>query len=100
MEVAANAIPAHPFMLTGQMTTSDPTRSPVGTEAHWAYTHVLQHASRDAGPGDVRGVWDRDDLERFADRMQSPMEQYAPGFDAGAQLVVGRRGKKKATRSW
>jgi phytoene dehydrogenase-like protein len=92
-QVAANTIPAKPFMLTGQMTTADPTRSPEGTEALWAYTHVPQHARRDAGPGDVRGAWDRDDLERFADRMQSRMEQVAPGFGSRvtARRVLGPR---------
>jgi phytoene dehydrogenase-like protein len=92
-QVAAHAIPAKPFMLTGQMTTADPTRSPVGTEALWAYTHVPQRALRDAGPGDVRGVWDKDDLERFADRMQARMEALAPGFGSRvtARRVLGPR---------
>ena len=87
-QVSANTIPAQPFMLTGQMTTADPTRSPAGTEALWAYTHVPQHARRDAGPGDVQGTWDRDDLERFADRMQSRMEKAAPGF--GSRVIARR----------
>ena len=38
-------IPAEPFLLVGQMTTADPTRSPPGTESAWAYTHVpMTHA--------------------------------------------------------
>jgi phytoene dehydrogenase-like protein len=90
-QVSANAIPARPFMLTGQMTTADPTRSPAGTESLWAYTHVPQHATRDAGAGDVRGTWDRDDLERFADRMQARMEKAAPGFGTrvSARRILG-----------
>ena len=40
--VAANAVPAAPFMLAGQMTTADPSRSPTGTESMWAYTHIPQ----------------------------------------------------------
>ena len=48
-QVSAGAIPAEPFLLTGQMTTADPTRSPAGTEALWAYTHVPQQSHRDAG---------------------------------------------------
>ena len=92
-QVAAHAIPAKPFMLTGQMTTSDPTRSPPGTESVWAYTHVPQHARGDAGSGDVRGDWDRDDLERFADRMQARMEVVAPGFGSRvtARRILGPR---------
>jgi phytoene dehydrogenase-like protein len=90
-QVTANAIPARPFMLTGQMTKADPTRSPAGTEAMWAYTHVPQHANRDAGDDGIRGVWDRDDCERFADRMQARMEEAAPGFTSRitARRVLG-----------
>jgi phytoene dehydrogenase-like protein len=87
-QVWAGAIPAAPFMLAGQMTTSDPTRSPAGTESFWAYTHVPQETRTDAGSGDVQGTWDRDDCERFADRMQARMERLAPGFGG---LVLARR---------
>jgi len=87
-QVAANAIPARPFMLTGQMSRADPTRSPPGTEAMWAYAHVPQQATRDAAEGGVRGVWDHDDCERFADRMQARIEEAAPGF--GSRVVARR----------
>jgi phytoene dehydrogenase-like protein len=87
-QVWAGAIPAAPFMLTGLMTTSDATRSPAGTESFWADTHVPQETRTDAGPGDVRGTWDRDDCERFADRMQARIERLAPGF---GDLVLARR---------
>lgn len=92
-QLAANAIPAKPFMLTGQMSKADPTRSPAGTEAMWAYAHVPQQATRDAGTGDIRGTWDRDDLERFADRMQSRVEDVAPGFGSRvmARRILGPR---------
>ena len=39
-DLATRRIPRRPFLLMGQMTTSDPTRSPAGTESAWAYTHV------------------------------------------------------------
>ena len=87
-QVAANAVPARPFMLAGQMTTADPTRSPAGTESLWAYAHVPQHSSRDAGDGGIRGEWGHDDKERFADRMQSHFEELAPGFGS---RVMSRR---------
>ncbi len=87
-QVGARAIPAKPFVLTGQMTTTDPSRSPAGTESLWAYTHVPQHAIRDAGDGGIRGVWDRDDCERFADRMQARIEEHAPDL---ASRIVARR---------
>ena len=87
-QIAARAIPAEPFLLAGQMTTTDPTRSPAGTESLWAYTHVPQDATRDAGDGGIRGVWDHADCERFADRMQARLERLAPGF--GSRVVARR----------
>ena len=87
-QVSAGLVPARPFMLAGQMTTSDPTRSPAGTESMWAYTHVPQESRGDAGDEGIRGAWDHDDLERFADRMQARFEKLAPGFGS---LVLERR---------
>ncbi len=87
-QVAAGAVPAAPYMLVGQMTTADPTRSPAGTEALWAYTHVPQETDHDAGDGGIRGVWDHDDCERMADRMQARLERLAPDL---ASRVVARR---------
>jgi phytoene dehydrogenase-like protein len=93
-QVAAGVVPAAPFMLAGQMTTSDPTRSPAGTESMWAYAHVPQpeRTVRDGGDG-VRGVWDQSDCERFADRMQARIERLAPGFGSAirARRVLGPR---------
>lgn len=92
-QVAAGAVPAAPFLLVGQMTTADPSRSPGGTEALWAYTHVPQRVGRDAGDGSVRGTWDHDDLERMADRMQGRLERHAPDLAARvrARRVLGPR---------
>lgn len=92
-QLAAEHVPAHPFLLAGQMTTSDPTRSPAGTESLWAYTHVPQVTRGDAGEGGIRGTWDADDCERFADRMQDRFERLAPGFGSRvlARRVLGPR---------
>ena len=87
-QVHARAVPARPFLLAGQMSTTDPTRSPPGTESMWAYTHVPQEVGSDAGDGSIRGTWDADDCERFADRMQARVEALAPGF--GARVVARR----------
>jgi phytoene dehydrogenase-like protein len=87
-QIAAKVIPAAPFMLSGQMTTSDPTRSPAGTESMWAYTHVPQETRRDGGDDGLTGRWDHDELERFADRMQARFERLAPGFGS---RVISRR---------
>ncbi len=87
-QVNGSSIPSDPLLLMGQMTTSDPTRSPPGTESMWAYCHVPQHARSDAGGEGIRGVWDADDLERMADRMQRRVERFAPGF---ASRIIARR---------
>ncbi len=87
-QVSEGAIPASPFMLAGSMTTSDPARSPAGTESVWAYTHVPQESSYDAGDGRIRGVWDRDDCERFADRMQHRIVELAP--ELGSRILARR----------
>ena len=65
----------HLFVVLGQMTTADPSRSPAGTESAWGYTH-LPHRYR--GPEDV---------QRYVERMERTIEEYAPGFRA---LVVAR----------
>jgi phytoene dehydrogenase-like protein len=92
-QISAGAVPAAPFLLVGQMSTADPTRSPAGTESLWAYTHVPQHVVRDAGDEGIRGVWDESDRERFADRMQARLERLAPGFGTRvrARRVLGPR---------
>lgn len=87
-QLGSRAVPANPFCLLGQMTTTDPTRSPAGTESVWAYTHVPQLVRSDAGGEGIRGVWDSSDLERMADRMQRRVETFAPGF---ADRIVARR---------
>jgi phytoene dehydrogenase-like protein len=88
-QVSAGVVPEAPFLLTGQMTTSDPTRSPAGTESFWAYTHVPQpEATRHDAGGQLTGRWDHDDLERFGDRMQARLERLAPGF--GSRILARR----------
>jgi phytoene dehydrogenase-like protein len=87
-QVSAGLVPAKPFMLAGQMTTTDPTRSPAGTESMWAYTHVPQVTRGDAGDEGLGGDWGQDDLERFADRMQDRFEKLAPGF--GSRVLERR----------
>src|SRR5206468_570190 len=69
-------IPPRPFLLLGQMTTADPSRSPAGTESVWAYTH-LPH----------RKDWTADQMAEHVDRMEAVIEEHAPGFRSA---VVGR----------
>jgi len=75
--LAAHRVPDRPYLLAGQMTTSDPARSPAGTESMWAYTH-LPH--RDGG-------WPADVIAEQVDRVEAVVEAQAPGF---RDLVVGR----------
>ena len=87
-ELDAHAVPSRPFVLAGQMATTDPTRAPAGTESLWAYVHVPQHATSDAGRGGITGRWDHADTERMADRVQARFEEHAPGF---GDRVLARR---------
>ena len=61
--------PRHPFVLFGQMTTADPTRSPAGTESAWAYTHVPKSMSDNTSL-----------LDDHVQRVEDHLEQVAPGF--------------------
>lgn len=83
-----HVVPAKPFLLVGQMTTADPSRSPAGTEALWAYTHLPQEVHHDEGGDGITGRWDDAEIERLADRIQARLEAYAPGFSA---TVISRR---------
>lgn len=78
-QISAGRIPSEPFVLAGQMTTSDPSRSPAGTESLWGYTHVPRTVRGDAG-GALTGSWDSGEQEVFADRMEAQIEAFAPGF--------------------
>ncbi len=65
---AGATIPRTPFMLVGQRTTADASRSPSGTESAWAYTHL------------PRGVSDDESADLLAQRAEEVMERFAPGF--------------------
>jgi phytoene dehydrogenase-like protein len=86
-ELLTGQVPRHPFLIVGQMTTTDPTRSPAGTETAWAYTHVPQRVRGDAGCEGITGAWDDAETDRFADRVEARIERYAPGF---RDLVLAR----------
>lgn len=67
--LATKEIPEQPFVLLGQMTTTDPTRSPAGTESVWAYTHLA---------GGVR--YEAETIDAHAERIEAMLERHAPGF--------------------
>ncbi|WP_213452098.1 phytoene desaturase family protein [Rhizomonospora bruguierae] len=68
--------PDNPFTILGQMTTTDATRSPDGTEVIWAYTHLPRNLDRDP-----------DALRRQAEAVEEHIERHAPGF---RDLVTNR----------
>jgi phytoene dehydrogenase-like protein len=79
-QIASGFAPAHPFVLVGQMTTTDPTRSPPGTESAWGYAHVPNGQCDDAGDDEITGKWDERETEAFVHRMEERIEAHAPGF--------------------
>ncbi|MFJ3160157.1 phytoene desaturase family protein [Streptomyces kanasensis] len=79
-QIAMGLVPDRPFLLFGQMTTADPSRSPAGTESAWAYTHVPRTITGDAGPDGITSAWTPDDGQRMADRIEAVVERFAPGF--------------------
>ncbi|MFF4449770.1 phytoene desaturase family protein [Streptomyces sp. NPDC001502] len=87
-QIAMGQVPDEPFALFGQMTTADPSRSPAGTESAWAYTHLPQRITSDAGPDHITGRWDAREQEAMADRIEAQVERFAPGFRG---LIGARR---------
>jgi len=86
-QLASGHVPRDPFVLLGQMTTSDPTRSPTGTESAWAYAHVPATVRGDAGEDGIRGRWDAGEADAFARRIEQRIEEHAPGF---AERITAR----------
>lgn len=68
-DLATGRMPRRPFVLLGQMTTADPSRSPAGTESAWAYTHLPRRHARDAVL-----------VEAHVERVEALVERHAPGF--------------------
>lgn len=87
MELATERVPRNPFLLFGQMTTADPSRSPAGTESAWAYTHVPRRVRGDSGDDGLTGKWDERESAAFLARIEAYVERFAPGF---RDTIVGR----------
>ena len=85
-DLTIGRIPERPFIILGQLTTADPSRSPTGTETLWGYTHVPARVRGDNG-GTLTGRWDDAEAQAFADRLEAEIERRAPGFRG---LVRGR----------
>ncbi|MGH3851444.1 MAG: phytoene desaturase family protein, partial [Pseudonocardiaceae bacterium] len=79
--LAMGRLPPRPFMLMGQMSLADPTRSPSGTETAWAYSHVP------AAISEKTSDWNRTKTDAYVARMEKEIELRAPGFGS---LILGR----------
>lgn len=69
-EVRDGKLPSHPYLVVGQQSLADPTRAPSGQHTLWAYSRV---------PAKAPGGWSHD-REGFADRLETRIEELAPGF--------------------
>jgi phytoene dehydrogenase-like protein len=67
-DLSADRSPDEVFVLLGQMSTADPSRSPAGVQSAWAYTHLPrnQHSAEDAA--------------RRVTQVEDMLERFAPGF--------------------
>jgi phytoene dehydrogenase-like protein len=75
--LAARQVPSQPFLLVGQMTTADATRSPAGTESAWCYTHLPEKLELSEL-----------DIAIHVERLEQTIERHAPGFTG---LILGRQ---------
>jgi phytoene dehydrogenase-like protein len=80
-QLARRLIPDHPMLICGQYHHTDPTRQPRGWETAWCYTHVPRSPVGDAA-GAIGTAWAPDDVEGFVARIESQIEELAPGFGA------------------
>jgi phytoene dehydrogenase-like protein len=99
--LASGCVPARPFVVLGQMTTADPSRSPAGTESAWAYTHVPQVVRSDGGTDGIAGTWDEREVAAVVERIEAEVERHAPGFRSCvlARHVAGPLGLQAANPS-
>jgi phytoene dehydrogenase-like protein len=86
--LAMGQLPARPFLLFGQQSRADPSRSPEGTETAWAYTHVPRVLRGDAaGLISAAGRHEQDWIAPFVERIEDRVEALAPGFKSS---ILGR----------
>lgn len=74
--LARREMPNQPFILFGQMSTADPTRSPAGAESAWGYTHLP-----------MRRELTGSDIDQHVQVVEASIERQAPGF---IDSIVGR----------
>jgi phytoene dehydrogenase-like protein len=79
-QVERGELPDRPFMIVGQMTTADASRSSDGSQSLWAYTHLPRgYTVERVGARAVAAA-----VAETVARMEEVLDSHAPGFDAGA----------------
>lgn len=79
-QIERGELPDRPFLLIGQMTTADPSRSSDGSEGLWAYTHLPRgYTVERLGPGAMAEA-----VAVTVTRMEHVLDAHAPGFADGA----------------
>ena len=77
------ALPASPLLVVGQLSVSDPSRTPKGKHLLWVQVRLLPRtpmADAVTGPGAISpGPWS-EIKEKYADRVLQKLEAYAPGI--------------------
>jgi phytoene dehydrogenase-like protein len=86
-QLSTGHVPDRPYIVFGQMTTTDPSRSPAGTESAWGYTHIPQVVRGDSGDDGLTGSWDDREVAVAVERLEAQVERFAPGF---RDRVIGR----------
>ena len=84
------------------MTTSDPTRSPPGTESMWAYTHVPQGQSLNAGSDALTGTWTQAEMSASLIAWNNELNAMRPGFvnESSSDTSWARGNSNQETPTW
>ncbi|HET9128219.1 MAG TPA: NAD(P)/FAD-dependent oxidoreductase [Propionibacteriaceae bacterium] len=69
-DIVTGKVPERAFCLVGQTTTSDPSRSPAGTESLWAYTHLPR----------LEGPAASEAYDRSLETVEAMFDRLAPGW--------------------
>ncbi|QDZ02610.1 NAD(P)/FAD-dependent oxidoreductase [Nitratireductor mangrovi] len=83
----AGLLPAEPVLVVGQPTVVDPSRAPAGKHVLWVQVRMLPAEVGGDAAGELDAAhWD-EIKERYADRVISIIENYAPGLK---RKILGR----------
>jgi phytoene dehydrogenase-like protein len=86
-QALAGLLPEEPVLVVGQPTAADPSRAPADKHVLWVQVRMLPAGIRGDAAGEIApDHWDRV-KERYAERVLSIIESYAPGLKA---KVLGR----------